>query len=270
MTRRMKGFIRKGGRHSTGRRLLYGRFGGRTIVTMLTVAVVILFALPAGALEPITIPTDTVIRGAEGEVHVLAEVPTGTEAGCEATVSAVSHNNPSVHVGNDIIISSGGASVVISDIESAAGAEMSAQGTLPLSETIVVSVRLGPKDEVRANSIFSGGVTVAVSCVSVTTSSTTTTTTTTTTTVPPTTTTTVPPTTSTTAPPPTRTPEPPTKVAGISTTTLPPTTTVPAVSGSTLPFTGPEHMTGTAVAGGALLLLGLALRLAAGAPQPTD
>jgi hypothetical protein len=270
MIRGMKGIGRKGDTRPTGRHVLQRRFGGSVAATFLAIATMMLLMLPAGALEQIVISTDTVVRGSEGEVHVLVEVPTGDEAGCEAQVSATAQNNPSVHVGNDLIVSSGGASVVISDVESAPGTVKSANGTLTLSDTLVVAVKLGPADEFRANSIFSGGVTVNVTCVPVET--TTTTQPTTTTTVPlvssttvfeVTTTTTAPEeTTTTTTPPPT--------VLGTSTTTLPSTTSVPPVSGSTLPFTGPEDLMGPAIAGGALLLLGLALMRAAREPQAND
>jgi hypothetical protein len=39
-------------------------------------------------------------------------------------------------------------------------------------------------------------------------------------------------------------------------------TTVPPVTGSTLPFTGPDDLAPMAVAGGAALLLGIALKIA--------
>lgn len=259
MTRGMKGIGRSSDKHSPGRRVLQRRFGGTVAATFVAIAATMLFALPAGALEPIVIPTDTVVRGTEGDVFVLAEVSTGGDAGCEATVSATSANNPSVHVENDLIVSSGGGSVVISDVESAPGVELSGSGTLMLGDTITVAVQLGPKDELRANSIFSGGVTVTVSCVQVTT---TTTQTTTTTTQPTPSTTTLEVTTTTASPPPT--------VLGTSTTTLPPATTVPPVTGDTLPFTGPGQIVGTAIAGGALLLLGGALVLGTRESHSTD
>jgi hypothetical protein len=261
----LKGIGRKGDARPTGRHVLRRRFGGRGAATLLLIAAMMLFTLPAGAIEPIVISTDTVVRGSEGEIHVLVEVPTGDEAGCEAQVSATTHNNASVHVGNDLIVSSGDAAVVVSDVESAPGTAKSASGTLTLSDTLVVAVRLGPADEFRANSIFSGGVTVDVTCVAVTTTTTTAEETTTTTARATTTSTrgdTEQTTTTTTTPPPT--------VFGSSTTTMPATTSVPPVSGSTLPFTGPDDLMGTAIAGGALLLLGVALMKAAREPQAND
>jgi hypothetical protein len=257
----LKGIDRKGDARPPRWHVLQRRSGGKGAATLLLIAAMVLFTLPAEALEPIVISTDTVVRGSEGEVHVLVEVPTGDEAGCEAQVSATTHNNASVHVGNDLIVSSGGASVVISDVESAPGTEKSASGSLTLSDTLVVAVRLGPADEIRANSIFSGGVTVTVSCIPVVT---------TTTTMQPTTTSTEGVTTTTEQATTTTTTTPPPSVAGTSTTTLPSTTSVPPVSGSTLPFTGPEGLMGTAIAGGALLLLGVALMTAARDPQATD
>lgn len=261
MTWGMKGIDRKGSSNSTGRRVLRRRFGGRMAATFMAIAAMMMFALPAGALEPIMISTDTVIRGAEGDVFVLAEVSTGDEAGCEAHVSVASHNNPSVHVGNDLIVSSGGGSVVVSDVESEPGVVKHADGTLTLGDTVVVSLRLGPPDEGRPNSIFSGGLTVDITCVPVETTTSTTQPTTTTVTTPPTsgavTTTTTAPSTST-------------SVLGTSTTTLPATTSVPPVSGSTLPFTGPGHLVGTGIAGAGLVLLGLALMMASRESRTTD
>ncbi len=270
MTRGQKGISPVGG--SKGhRRTTLPRRVGRIAATLTTLLGLVVFALPAGAVEPIVIPVDTVVRGAEGEVYVLAEVATGSDAGCEAEVSAVSENNPSVHIGNDLIIASGDDSVVIDDVEASPGLVLSADGTLLLSDTIVVMVRLGPADEGRPNSIFSGGVTVSVTCIPQET--TTTTEATTSSTEEETTTTTMATTTSTEGPrevTTTTTTTPPPSVLGTSTTTLPSSTTVPPVSGSTLPFTGPDQLAGTALAGGALILLGLAMMAAVREPQTTD
>jgi hypothetical protein len=218
---------------------------------------VVLMALPAVAMHDITIPLTTVVRGAEGDTFLLAEAPTGHDAGCEAVVSATAHNNESVHIGNNLIVASGGSQVVLADVESAIGKVTSAQGTLLLGDTVSVTLVLGQADEGRPRSVFSGGVTVTISCIPDETTTTTTIpeTTTTTTTIPETTTTTVPPSTSS-------------SVLGTTTTTLPvttssvlatTTTTVPPVTGSTLPFTGPEDVAGLAMAGTALLVLGGAI-----------
>lgn len=255
----LKGFGSEGG---TSRRPAQ-RIPQRRIAAVTTMlAGLATLALPAGAVEPIVIPTDTVVRGQEGEVHLLGEVSTGSEAGCEAEVSAMAHNNNSVHVDNTLIVASGGAQVVVPDVEAQPGIMVNADGALTLSDTITVMVQLGPADPGRPNSIFSGGVTVHVTCAPDTTSTTVAPTTTTTTTQP-TTTTTPPENNSATTTPP--------NVLGTSTTTLPGgSTTVPPVTGSTLPFTGPDRPIGTAMAGGSLLLLGLALMRAAREPQVTD
>lgn len=237
----------------------------RTLAAAIAAFGLFLFAVPAMAMDPISIPLTTVVRGDEGEAFVLAEVPTGTEAGCEADVVATAGNNPSVHVGNNLIVSSGDGSVTLADVEREPNAVTSASGTLTLGDTVTVTLVLGPADPGRPISVFSGGITVTITCVPVetttttvstttTTEATTTTTEATTTTMP--TTTTTPP--STTIVPNTTTTPPP----GVSSTVLTTTTTVPPVTGSTLPFTGPEDMGGWAMAGGALILLGSALVLA--------
>jgi hypothetical protein len=242
----------------------------KSLAAFVTAFGLVLFALPAMASQEIIIPIDTVVRGAEGDLVVLATMPTGADAGCEATVTATADNNESVHFGNDLIVSSGADQVVLSDVESEVGKHTVAGSTLVLGDTISVTLRLGPADEGRPRSVFSGGITVIAACIpqetTTTTVETTTTTVETTTTTAPSTTTTSVVTTATTTPETTTTTQPTssTSVLGTSTTTLPPvastvdstTTTIPAVTESTLPFTGPEDLAGLAMAGGALIVLG--------------
>ncbi|MGF1666386.1 MAG: hypothetical protein ACFCVC_08955 [Acidimicrobiia bacterium] len=248
----------------------------KTLASIVAAFAFVLLALPAAAIDDITIPLTTVVRGAEGESFLLAEAPTGTDAGCEAVVSATAHNNESIHIGNDLIVASGGNQVVLSDVESATGKVTTASGTLVLGDTVTVTLVLGQADEGRPRSVFSGGMTVTVSCIPDETTTTTTTPETTTTTAPETTTTTeaITTTTSTTMPETTTTTVPPftsSSVLGTTTTTLPvttssvlgtSTTTIPPVTGSTLPFTGPEDVAGMAMAGAALLVLGGAIMAA--------
>jgi predicted extracellular nuclease len=246
----------------------------KTLASIVAAFSLVMLALPAVAIDDITIPLTTVIRGAEGESFLLAEAPTGSDVGCEAAVSATAHNNESIHIGNDLIVASGGNQVVLADVESAVGKVTNANGTLVLGDTITVTLVLGQADEGRPRSVFSAGMTVTVSCIP---DETTTTTTLpeTTTTVPETTTTTeAVTTTTTTLPETTTTTVPPftsSSVLGTTTTTLPvttssvlgtSTTTVPPVTGSTLPFTGPEDVAGLAMAGTALLVLGGAIVVA--------
>jgi hypothetical protein len=102
----------------------------RTLASIVAAFAFVLLALPAAAIDDITIPLTTVVRGAEGESFLLAEVATGSDAGCEAVVSATAHNNESVHIGNNLIVASGGNQVVLADVESAVGKVTSANGTL--------------------------------------------------------------------------------------------------------------------------------------------
>ena len=239
----------------------------RTLASIVAAFALVLLALPAAAIDDITIPLTTVVRGAEGESFLLAEAPTGADAGCEAVVSATAHNNESIHIGNDLIVASGGNQVVLSDVESANGKVTTANGTLVLGDTITVTLVLGQADEGRPRSVFSGGMTVTVSCTpDETTTTTAPETTTTTEAITTTTSTTLPETTTTTVPPVTSS-----SVLGTTTTTLPvtassvlgtSTTTIPPVTGSTLPFTGPEDVAGMAMAGAALLVLGGAIMAA--------
>jgi hypothetical protein len=132
------------------------------------------------------------VYGSEGEVVQVTQVAVDADlVGATCTGTATVRNNKSIHPGNDFIISSGGASVVVSDFESAAGGVTTATSNLVLGGTITASVRLGPHG---VASLAGDTVVVATVC------------------QPPTTTTTTPPpapTTSTTQPPVTTTTETP-------------------------------------------------------------
>jgi hypothetical protein len=128
-------------------------------------------------------------------------------------VLAVSANPDSVHPNNDLVVSSGGSSVTLPDVEGVSGGNVVASGTLQLGPDIVVSLVMGP------DGVFSAGMDVVVDCTPEET--------TTTTTIPPE----VLPTVVTTVP---------TEVLPTVVTTVPtevaPTEALP----STLPFTGAE------------------------------
>lgn len=213
-----------------------------------------LLALPALAVDDIVIPIDTVVRGDQGEVIVLVTVPVDAELqGLSCIVSATSENQESVHPDNDLVVSSGGNSVELLDVESGPFVTVTADEPLVLGDTITVAVRLGP------DGVFSGGLTVTLDCTDETTTTTTTLATTTTTGATTTTTgetTTTGDTSTTTAPsgettvttvePTTSTTE--TQVGGVTLST-----TVSTVAQATLPFTGPAETLGSLT----LLALGL-------------
>ncbi len=182
--------------------------------SILFLVVVATFALGipvtgASAVESSTsidVPVDTSVYGAPGSTHELASVavdPALRDASC--AVVSTGKNNDSVHPDSRLVVSSGASSVSLEDVESAPGKISEGDGELVLGDTVVVSVVLGP------DGIFSGGVSVSISC------------------SPPPPTTTTPPPTTTTPPPPTTTPPPATTTPPTTTppTTTPPTTTPP-------------------------------------------
>jgi hypothetical protein len=189
------------------------------ITTMMTV-VFAAFALSLAAAADshgfeVSIPITTVIVNAPaGSVIVLETVEVPAEfVGQSCSVLAVSANPDSVHPNNDLVVSSGGSSVTLPDVEGVSGGNVVASGTLQLGPDIVVSLVMGP------DGVFSAGMDVVVDCTPEET--------TTTTTIPPE----VLPTVVTTVP---------TEVLPTVVTTVPtevaPTEALP----STLPFTGAE------------------------------
>lgn len=77
-------------------------------------------------------------------------VPAGL-VGRACVVTALVGNNESIHVDNDLIVSTGGASVRIPDVEGVPGTVVEAGGTLTLGESVSVTVEIGE------DGIFSGG-----------------------------------------------------------------------------------------------------------------
>jgi hypothetical protein len=130
------------------------RFSALVLVAML------IGAMPAlAATVDISIPVDTIVRGPAGSEHVLAvvEVPLESRAEtCQAT--AVARNQDSQHPDSDLRISSGVNSVAILDVENTANGTVFGGGLITLSDTITVTLTLGP------DRVFSGGLRVEIDC----------------------------------------------------------------------------------------------------------
>ncbi len=225
-------------------------------ITVLLGASILVLGVPTvvGAQDvAIEISLDTVVRGPQGSQHVLAseEVP-GDLVGRTCSVAAVSTNQQSVHPGNDLVISSNGARVVLEDVEGEAFGERAVEASLTLGPQLTVTLIMGP------DGVFSAGMVTRVRCRAQETTTTTTETTVpeTTTTVAGETTTTVPETTTTvTGETTTTVPETTTTGPGSTTTTGETTTTTGATSttDSTLPLTGVGSVTAVGVAMAGLL-----------------
>jgi hypothetical protein len=133
----------------------------------LTVFVVLL--LPAAALAQVVdsfsfdIPEQH-IRAPIGSSHNLGtfNVPAAL-VGESCVVEAVADNNASVHTDNDFIVSSGGASITLPNVERGPGAVTTATEELTLGATINVTLFLGNVDN-QNSGVFSGGFTITVTC----------------------------------------------------------------------------------------------------------
>jgi LPXTG-motif cell wall-anchored protein len=127
------------------RKVLLGTCGALAWLALSTV--------PAAAQQslPSVVISET-IRDAPGSVHVVSVTdvdPAFVGGTCDVTVTG--ENNASVHPNSDILIDSAN-TVVVPDVERAAGAEgIPADGTLQLGSTLTISVRLG------GDGVFSGG-----------------------------------------------------------------------------------------------------------------
>jgi hypothetical protein len=124
-----------------------------------------------GQTGGLVIPIDTWIEAEPGSLVPLGTYETPPEligANCEGAV--VAENGDSVHPGNDIIVETGGTSVVLEGVEDAPGKITPAAGAVILGPTITLTLLMGGDGQ------FSGGVVVVTgdNCVVPTTTTTTT------------------------------------------------------------------------------------------------
>jgi hypothetical protein len=111
-------------------------------------AAAIALAAPASAQsvaeDVIVIPIDTVVFGPAGSVTSIASAPVPEEfQGSDCTANVRLGNQESVHLGNDLIVESGGSSAVVEDVESEPFGTTGATVPLTLGETVDVSLRFG-------------------------------------------------------------------------------------------------------------------------------
>jgi hypothetical protein len=117
------------------------------------------------------IPLDTVVRGEDGSVHLLATEPVAPDdVGRECEVVVEGANNSSVHPNTDLLVRSGDSEVEVLDVERAPDVRTEATGTIVLDTEVSVLVRLGPDE------VFSGGLVMTLDCPTPPTTTTTTTT----------------------------------------------------------------------------------------------
>jgi len=120
----------------------------RAVVTLMVLAIA-LGASPAFAQQceekEILIEFSGNVFGKAGDVVQVAQVAVDPDLiGASCTSTATVENNSSAHPGNDLIISSGTASVVIADFEREAGKVTAMSTGFELGEVLTASIRLGP------------------------------------------------------------------------------------------------------------------------------
>jgi hypothetical protein len=108
----------------------------------------------------VRIPLDTVMYGKPGAVKLIdppgvVNVP-ADKVGSQCSVHETSENNRSTHPNTDLIVTSGGSSVTLFDVEREGGGRVDGDGLLTLGETVSISVRFG------ADGVFSGGFLVGL------------------------------------------------------------------------------------------------------------
>lgn len=129
---------------------------GAVSATALLIAV--LGIVPASAGEPIALE-QRVLRGPEGSVEELTEVPVDADdVGRRCTLAVHTENQFSVHPGNDLLLTTGGADTVFADVEAEPDGDRDLTADVVLGPTIVVSLRFGPHE------VSSMGFELSVSC----------------------------------------------------------------------------------------------------------
>jgi hypothetical protein len=106
-------------------------------VGLAAVAALLLLPSPAGADHgDLSLPIGTVVRGSEGDVVLLvSETVEPDLVGATCSWDFHSHNQSSVHPGNDLILATGGEQWVLAGVEDTAGGELALTGSFRLGET---------------------------------------------------------------------------------------------------------------------------------------
>ena len=109
--------------------------------------------------DVISVPIDHILRAPAGSLNLIVSSPVPSAfqgSACTAVVSA--QNQQSMHEGNHLVLTSGDATHIIENVESAAFAETGASVPLILGETVDVSVRMG------ADGVSSFGFGITIRC----------------------------------------------------------------------------------------------------------
>jgi LPXTG-motif cell wall-anchored protein len=140
-------------------------------------AIIITVGLMALLLPGVASAQDSTVEFAitvpEG-VQVIEDVPGYRESftydvpaeaiGLTCTAVDVSDNNKSVHLGNNIELTSASGSVVLEDVERGPGVTTVGTGSIVLGSTVTATIVLSPEPNWFDRSIFSGQHTVTITC----------------------------------------------------------------------------------------------------------
>ncbi len=130
--------------------------------TGILVALVFGVVSPATAIDDLTIPIDSVVRGDSFETVTVASVTVPADlVGDTCTVTLEAANNNSVHDDNHLIISTGGESVTFPNVESESFQTTTAAGDVTLGESVLVQLQLGE------DGVSSGGLSLTFDCAEV-------------------------------------------------------------------------------------------------------
>jgi hypothetical protein len=141
-------------------RSIIARTSGAAVLFVVLSATLAIGAAVAQEQDIVRIPLDTVMYGKPGAVKLIdppgvVNVP-AAKVGSKCSVHETSENNRSTHPNTDLIVTSGGASVTLLDVEQEGGGRVDGDSLLTLGETVKVEVRFG------ADGVFSGGFLVGL------------------------------------------------------------------------------------------------------------
>lgn len=114
---------------------------------------------PAWAAEPLVLDADQSMYGEEGSTYELAELAVDADRiGDLCTLQVHTENQFSVHPGNDLLVTTGGAQTVIEDVEAEPDAGRDLSAGIVLGPVLLVELRFG------ADQLSSMGFDLSVDC----------------------------------------------------------------------------------------------------------
>jgi hypothetical protein len=121
---------------------------------LLVVGTVLLIAEVTWGAATISVPLDTIVRGAEGDIKPLRDpVPVSelnAQPGDICDVAVTAGNPGSMHDGTDLLVGSNGDEVVATNVEETSGKVTQAVGTLTLGTTVTFDGRIGIDEVISA------------------------------------------------------------------------------------------------------------------------